>query len=47
MMDLSIILQLMGDDVTSAATRPRQSALRQLYHLPPASGKVKLRLLAS
>jgi hypothetical protein len=46
MMDLSIILQLMGDDVTSAATQAEAIRMRQLYHLPTARGDVKLRLLA-
>jgi hypothetical protein len=47
MMDLSIILQLLGNDASAIVTQAEAIRMRQLYHLPTArAGKVKLRLLA-
>jgi hypothetical protein len=46
MMDLSIILQLLGNDATAIATQAEAIRMQQLYHLPTARGAVKLRLLA-
>ncbi|MDB5774388.1 MAG: hypothetical protein JWP38_521 [Herbaspirillum sp.] len=47
MMDLSIILQLLGNDASAMVTQGEAIRMRQLYHLPTARGRdVGLRLLA-
>jgi hypothetical protein len=46
MMDLSIILQLLGNDATAIVTQAEAIRMQQLYHLPTARGEVKLRVLA-
>jgi hypothetical protein len=47
MMDLSIILQLLGNDDSAIATQAEAIRMRQVYHLPTARGQeVRLRLLA-
>ncbi|RXZ39055.1 RimK family alpha-L-glutamate ligase [Oxalobacteraceae bacterium CAVE-383] len=47
MMDLSIILQLLGNDDSAIATQAEAIRMQQLYRLPTArGGDVKLRLLA-
>jgi glutathione synthase/RimK-type ligase-like ATP-grasp enzyme len=47
MMDLSIILQLLGNDDSAIVTQAEAIRMQQLYHLPTARGNdVKLRLLA-
>ena len=47
MMDLSIILQLLGNHESAAATQAEAIRMRQLYHLPTARGReVRQRLLA-
>ena len=47
MMDLSIILQLLGNDAAAINTQAEAIRMKQLYSLPTARGnKVRLRLLA-
>jgi hypothetical protein len=47
MMDLSIILQLLGNQESAAATQAEAIRMQQLYHLPTARGReVRQRLLA-
>lgn len=47
LMDLSIILQLLGNDAVAEATQGEAIALRNLYHLPTAVNRpARLRLLA-
>ena len=47
MMDLSIILQLLGNDASAIATQAEAIRMQQIYHLPTVRGGViKQRLLA-
>lgn len=46
LLDLSIVLQLIGNRPLGLRVQAEALAMRQLYHLAPASGRTRLRLLA-